>query len=113
MSDGLWRRVDRDGCPELDVVVDGRTVRAFGDESVATLLLRLGHTHVGRHPANGGPLAPWCLMGTCFGCLCTIDGRPGTQACLVPVVQGLEILTDAGAPAPARLPEIDAPERAP
>ena len=77
----------------IEVIVDGRATRAFAGESVATLLLRLGHDHFGPHPKTGAPLAPYCLMGTCFGCLCTIDGRPGSQACLEPVADGLRVET--------------------
>ncbi len=94
---GPWRRVGT-GDPQVEVVVDGRRVLAFADESVATLLLRLGLDHFGAHPKTGAPLAPFCLMGNCFGCLCTIDGRPGTRACLEPVVDGIDVVT--GAPAP-------------
>lgn len=99
---GPWRRLPDDARGDehgegraraVAVLVDGRATRAFADESVATLLLRLGHDHFGTHPKSGAPLAPYCLMGTCFGCLCTIDGRPGSQACLEPVVDGLEIET--------------------
>ena len=102
---GPWRRLPdeaRDGPREddpreVEVIVDGRPTRAFADESVATLLLRLGHDHFGTHPKTGAPLAPYCLMGTCFGCTCTIGGRPGSQACLEPVADGLEIETGGAA----------------
>ena len=97
---GPWRRVGSES-PRVELTVDGRPVRAFADESVATLLLRLGLDHFGAHPKTGEPLAPYCLMGTCFGCLCTIDGRPSTQACLEPVVDGLEVVTGAGSTAGA------------
>lgn len=90
----IWRRLDTNEA-DVAVQVDGRTVPAFAGESVATLLLRLGHDHFGPHPTTGAPLAPLCLMGSCFGCLCTINGRPGSQACLQPVVDGLEIETGA------------------
>jgi len=97
MSGGVWRSLPRtDGIP-VEVVVDGLPVRAYGGETVATLLLRLGHDHFGRHPGTDRPMAPWCLMGSCFGCLCTIDDRPGSQACLVPVSDGLTVRTGASA----------------
>lgn len=102
MTGGVWRRLEGQGRAGIDVVVDGLPARAFEGESVAMLLLRLGRDHFGPHPTTGEPLAPWCLMGTCFGCLCTIDGRSGTQACLVPVAQGLDVITDVAMPATAR-----------
>jgi len=94
---GVWRRLDG-AAASVDVTVDGRAVKAFADETVATLLLRLGLDHFGPHPKGDAALAPYCLMGTCFGCLCTIDDRPGSQACLEPVIDGLEIVTGDGAP---------------
>lgn len=61
---------------------------------MATVLLREGYRAFGRHPVTGAPLAPTCMMGVCFGCLCRIDGRPGSQACLAPVREGLVVETD-------------------
>ena len=77
-----------------------------------------------RHPRTGRPVGPACLMGACFGCVCTIDGRPGSQACLEPRarrpggrarprVTGAEtvdvVVVGAG---PAGLAAADADERA-
>jgi NADH dehydrogenase/NADH:ubiquinone oxidoreductase subunit G len=33
-------------------------------------------------------------VGVCFGCLCCIDERPGTQACLEPVRDGMTVQTE-------------------
>lgn len=104
-ASGLWRRAPSSPDePSVTVTLDGREVRAFAGESVATLLLRLGYDHFGTHPTSGAPLAPWCLMGTCFGCLCTIDDRPGSQACLEPVRDGLVIVTDGATDSPSPAP---------
>jgi aerobic-type carbon monoxide dehydrogenase small subunit (CoxS/CutS family) len=88
----VWMRAD----PTLDTVtihVNGRRVAARPDETVATVLLRLGTRSFGTNPVTGQPQSPACLMGVCFGCLCLIDGRPGTQACLEPVREGLSVET--------------------
>jgi len=89
----LWTRA----IPTQDTVtihVNGKPVTACPDETVATVLLRLGLRSFGINPVTGLPQAPACLMGVCFGCLCCIDGRPGTQACLEPVRDGLSVQTE-------------------
>lgn len=78
----------------LTIVVDGHQVEARPGETVATVLLRLGYRSFGKSPVTGGPLAPACLMGVCFGCLCSVDGRPGIQACLETVQDGTVVETD-------------------
>lgn len=96
--DPLWQPADEsmDREPEPDIVlhVNGHPLIAKPTDTVATALLRHGYTHFAINAKTGLPLAPTCLMGVCFGCVCTIDGRPGTQACLEPVRDGLVITTD-------------------
>lgn len=91
----VWRASDAPG-EEVTVEVNQMPTVAYAGETVATLLLREGYRAFGRHPVTGEALAPACMMGVCFGCLCTIDGRPGSQACLEPVREGLTVETDSG-----------------
>ena len=74
----------------LDIVlqVNGESVSAEQTDTVATAMLRAGYTSFTISAKTGLPISPSCLMGVCFGCTCTIDGRPGTQACLEPVRNG-------------------------
>lgn len=80
----------------VTIQVNGAPVTAQAGETVATALLRAGHRAFGTNPVSGKPLAPACMMGVCFGCLCRIDGRPGSQACLEQVRDGLTVETDSG-----------------
>ena len=80
----------------IRLVVDGRPIEARPGDSVATALLAAGYRSFARNPATGGPNAVHCLIGNCFGCLCRIDGRPQSQACLVPVSEGMEVETTTG-----------------
>lgn len=97
-QDPLWQPIgepmERELDPEIVLYVNGHPVIAKSTDTVATALLRAGYTHFAVNAKTGFPLAPNCLMGVCFGCVCTIDGRPGTQACLEPVREGLVITTD-------------------
>lgn len=83
------------GAESVLFVVDGRPVEARAGDSVATALLAAGYSSFGRNAASGTANAPHCLIGNCFGCLCDIDGRPQSQACLVPVAEGMEVKTAA------------------
>lgn len=82
----------------LTIVVDGVPVPASDGQSVAAALIAAGWASFGPHAKTGAPLAPYCMMGVCFGCLCEVDGRPGAQACLIEVRDGLNVRL--GAPVP-------------
>ena len=71
----------------VTIRVDGTPIRAREGDSVALALLAEGHDTIGSGPT------PYCLMGVCFGCLVTIDGRPSEQACMTPVREGLVVET--------------------
>ena len=75
----------------VTITVDGAPLAAREGDSVALALLAAGRPTIGDGPT------PYCLMGVCFGCLVTIDGRRGEQACMVPVREGLAVLTEGGA----------------
>lgn len=92
----LFRRIDAKPAT-LTLQVDGRPVAAAEGDMVATALLAAGAASFSRNAKSGAANAPYCLIGICFGCLCTIDGRPGMQACLAPVRDGMVIATGSAA----------------
>lgn len=77
---------------ELNIVVDDRPVRVTAGISVASALFNLGITAY-RHSVTGEPRAPVCGMGVCFECRVTIDSRPHQRACLIPVAEGMHVVT--------------------
>ena len=81
----------------VTISVDGAPVEALAGETVATALLAAGHAAFAASGKTGNRLAPWCLMGVCFGCLCEVDGRPQVQACLTPVRDGMAVRTRGAA----------------
>ncbi|MGY6567710.1 MAG: (2Fe-2S)-binding protein [Salinarimonas sp.] len=88
----LFRRVG-DDAQALTITVDGRPVAAQQGDSLATALIAGGLTAFARNPKTGALNSPACLIGICFGCLCEVDGRPGVQACLTPVRDGMQVRT--------------------
>ena len=97
-----WFTRAGDSDDRIRLVVDGRPIEARAGDSVATALLAAGYRSFASNPATGAPNAAHCLIGHCFGCLCEIDGRPQSQACLVPVADGMVVSTSA-APAAAEI----------
>jgi hypothetical protein len=57
-------------------------------------------------PVSGAPRQPYCMMGVCFECLATVDGRPNRQLCLETVREGMVVETQLGAPRPGRSPGV-------
>jgi predicted molibdopterin-dependent oxidoreductase YjgC len=85
-----------EAAPTLAIRVDGREVPARAGESVAAALLAAGLARFRDAPAGGAPRGPYCMMGTCFDCLVTIDGAGSRQACLETVREGMAVETRSG-----------------
>lgn len=77
----------------MTIVVDGAPLRARAGDTVAAALLAAGVLAFRRTAVSGAPRGPFCMMGACFDCVVTIDGRRHRQSCLVPVVEGMRIET--------------------
>ena len=77
--------------------VDGKPIGARSGDTVAAAMLAAGLDHCRTTPVTGAPRAPYCLMGVCFDCLVTIDGRPNQQGCMVCVRDGMRIEPQQGA----------------
>ena len=76
--------------------VDGRSVTARADDTVAAALFSAGLVQCRTTPVSGAPRAPYCMMGVCFDCLVTIDGVGNRQGCLVRVREGMSVETQQG-----------------
>jgi len=76
---------------EVEMVVDGRQIKAFRGETVAAALLAAGHWVCQTH--EGRPLGVFCNVGVCHGCLMTINGISGVRACQTEVAEGLRVET--------------------
>lgn len=87
----LVRRSEPTAAARVDIVVDGETVVARDGDTVAAAMLAAGAGMTRNAPVSGEPRAPYCLMGVCFECLMTIDGRPNRQACMTIVRDGMTI----------------------
>ena len=80
----------------ITIHVDGRPVAAYSGETVFAALLAAGVTAL-RHPLKGQTETArggFCGMGVCQECRVTVDGMPDRRACMTPVRDGMEVVTD-------------------
>jgi D-hydroxyproline dehydrogenase subunit gamma len=75
------------------MLVDGRPVQALEGQSVAGALHQAGVDVLRSNPVTGEPRGAFCGMGVCFECELTVDGWPGTRACMTHVGAGLRVDT--------------------
>jgi sarcosine oxidase, subunit alpha len=73
----------------VQVLLDGKPVRAFSGESVAVGLYASGHRVLSRSIKYHRPRSFFCLEGHCGACLMRIDGVPNLRACMEPCRDGL------------------------
>jgi len=96
---------------EIEIFVDDKPVRAYEGESIGAALAAAGIRELRRTEQRKDPRGLYCCMGTCHGCLVTVDGRPNVRACITPAAAGQQItlqqgygrIDDAPEPAPGRL----------
>ena len=77
----------------VTIVVDGAPVAARAGDTVAAALLGAGLRAFRATAVSGAPRGPFCMMGSCFDCVVTIDGQRNVQACLARVADGMRIET--------------------
>ncbi len=80
--------------PQGDTVtihLDGTPISAARGDTLAAVLLARGIIVTDASAVTGAPRAPYCMIGSCFGCLVEIEGQGDRQACLVPVREGLRV----------------------
>lgn len=74
------------------IEINGRTVDVPVGASVAAAIAQLGLPF--RRSVSGQWRAPLCGMGVCFECRVRIDGIAQQRACMVPVREGMQVVTD-------------------
>lgn len=93
----MFRRLPEAQAANVRVTIDGQPFAARDGDSVAATLFAAGVSACRTTPVSGAARGPYCMMGVCFECLVTIDGRPNQQGCLVPVRAGMRIERQSGA----------------
>jgi NADPH-dependent 2,4-dienoyl-CoA reductase/sulfur reductase-like enzyme len=76
---------------EIEITVDGKAVRAFDGETIGGALAAAGIREIRRAPQHNDTRGLYCCMGSCHGCLVTVNGQPNVRACVTPVEPGQKI----------------------
>ncbi len=85
------------GAARAVIRFEGREIEARAGDNLAAVLLGAGEQVLRHAPVSGSPRGLYCMMGVCFECLVELDGRPGRQACMVAVRDGMQVRRDRGA----------------
>jgi thioredoxin reductase/bacterioferritin-associated ferredoxin len=81
---------------ELEIFVNNQPVHAFEGETIGGALAAAGIRELRRTEQLKDPRGLYCCMGTCHGCLVTVDGQPSVRACITPVQAGQQITLQEG-----------------
>lgn len=93
----MFRRLpETEARPDVAFTYEGESVLAKAGDSVACALLAVGILVCRTTTVSGAPRAPYCLMGVCYECLVTIDGRGNQQGCMVEIRAGMRIEAQGG-----------------
>ena len=85
----------------VTILIGERRVECRAGDTVASALFAAGELDCRDTPVQGVPRGPFCMMGVCYDCLVTIDGKPNQQACMTVVRSDMRIERQAGARAVA------------
>lgn len=80
----------------VEFTLDGRPLSAVAGQTVAAALIDAGVRSWRTTRLRGSPRGVFCGIGVCFDCLITVDGRAGVRACLLPVADGMALVSEAG-----------------
>jgi len=76
----------------VTITVDGRAIEARRGQTLGAALLANGVRVLRRTRREGRPRGLYCAMGICYDCVVTVNGRPGTRACMTPVEPGMQVV---------------------
>ncbi|WP_066740374.1 (2Fe-2S)-binding protein [Cupriavidus sp. D384] len=97
----MFRRIDaavlQGTARSVRVTVDGTALECREGDSVAAALFAAGVLACRDTAVSGAARGPYCMMGVCYDCLVSIDGRPNQQACMTRVQDGMKVERQLGA----------------
>lgn len=76
---------------EIKITIDDKPACAYEGETIGAVLAAAGYRKIRRAPQRKDPRGLYCCMGSCHGCLVTVDGQPNVRACVTRVEPGQKI----------------------
>lgn len=80
----------------LSFRLDGQPASARAGDTVAAAMLAHDASALRHTGVSAAPRTPFCMMGVCFDCLVTVDGRANQQACMIEVTNGMDVQRQHG-----------------
>jgi sarcosine oxidase subunit alpha len=77
--------------PALTIYFDGRPLKAYPGETIATALLAAGVISYGRNTSSGQARSVFCNIGQCHNCLMIVNGQRNTRICQTEVTEGCRV----------------------
>lgn len=81
---------------EIEIIVDGKPVKAYEGETVAAAILATGRRSLRTTTKDEEPRGLYCAIGICFDCVMTIDNIPNSRTCQTYARNGMVIETQQG-----------------
>ena len=81
---------------EIEIFIDNHPIRAYEGETIGAVLTAIGIRQIRHAPQLKDPRGLYCCMGSCYGCLVSVNGRPNERACVTPVQSGQHITLQVG-----------------
>jgi thioredoxin reductase/bacterioferritin-associated ferredoxin len=81
---------------EIEIFIDNHPIRAYEGETIGAVLTAIGIRQIRQTPQLKDPRGLYCCMGSCYGCLVTVNGRPNERACVTAVQAGQRITLQEG-----------------
>jgi len=87
---------ERQEAKEIEIIFDGKKVKAFEGEMIASALVAAGVKTFRYTTRNNEPRGIFCAIGRCTDCVMEVDGVPNVRTCVTPVKSGMVINTQKG-----------------
>jgi D-hydroxyproline dehydrogenase subunit alpha len=81
---------------EIEIFINNHPIRAYAGETIGAVLTAIGIRQIRQAPQRKDHRGLYCCMGSCYGCLVTVDGRPNERACVTAVQVGQQITLQEG-----------------
>ena len=81
---------------EVNITVDGKTIKAFEGEPIASALIAVGILAFRKTIKKESPRGYFCGIGRCTDCMMIVDGVRNVRTCITPVKEGMKIETQIG-----------------
>jgi len=86
-----------DDSEEVNIFVDGKKVKAFKGECIASALIASNHNIFRYTKKYRNPRSLFCGIGQCNDCMMIVDGIPNIKTCITEVKEGMKVQTQIGA----------------